>query len=370
MRCRYLCLFMTLGSVAARADFKRDSYRDIRMLGRGNAGIADVTGGISAFYNPAGLADSNRISFVPLDIALGVNKHVGTSWEHISTLTSDTNTIGQKFSPFLGKPMALQGTTFPNVSVPGFMIGYYNYADVNLEYRDPVYPKLDLQARNDWGLVFGGGWNVTPNIQLGASLRYMKRKSLSEVLDMASVFNLSVSYLKEIMENGEAWGLNVGARAHKQIGTTSWVAGGIAVEDLNGTKFRNADRGPLPDRQAQKFNVGVGYGTAIPYGDFRILFDMKELGDPTLSMTKKVYTGVEVALPLVTLRSGLFQGYWTAGVTTSIIPIFDLDIMTYGEELNSAAGLRESRYWMIGLRTGLDLNKSKKKKQRYSLDHL
>jgi len=354
----------------AHAAFERDSYRDIRLLGRGNAAIADVTGGPAAFYNPAGLADVNTFSFVPLDLALGANKNVATSISSVASLTSGDETLSQKFSPFLGKPMALQGTFFPHIAVPHFMIGFYDYADINIEYRDPVFPRIDLQARNDWGLILGGGLNITPQIQVGASVRYMKRKGIDEVLNMATVFNLTGAYLSEIMEEGEAFGFNLGTRYQQKIGKSSWIAGGIVVEDYGDTKFRNADRSPLPETQAQKFNVGVGYGFQIPKGEMKFLFDVKELGDSAKSTTKKIFTGTELAVPFVTVRVGLFQGYWTAGFTTTIIPFFDLDVTTYGEELSSAAGLREARYWMLGFRTGLDMKKGAKKKQRYTLDHL
>ena len=352
------------------AALSRDSYRDVRLLGRGNAGVADVTGGAAAFYNPAGLADADSVSFVPLDFSLGANKNVATSFSAFSGLTSSDQTLSQKFSPFLGKPLALQGTFFPHVAVPGFMAGFYDYADFNLEYRDPVFPRLDLQARNDWGLVFGGGRALTPNIQVGASIRYMKRKSLEDVLDMASVFNLTGAYLKEIMRNGDGWGFNAGVRLQSPIGSAAWVAAGLAIEDIGGVRFKNADRSPLPGEQIEKINVGAAYGVQTSVGAFKILFDIKELADTRKSYTKRIFTGAELDIPMLTLRTGLFQGYWTAGLSTSIIPIFDLDVTTYGEELSSAAGIRESRYWMIGLRMGLDMKKGQKKKQRYTLDHL
>ena len=354
----------------ATSGYDRDTYRDARLLGRGNAGIADVTGGVAAFYNPAGLADTTAISFNPLDFSLGVNKNIATSFSTISSLTSGNDTLSQKFSPYLGKPMALQGTFFPHISVPGFMLGYYDYADVNIEYQDPVYPRIDLQARNDWGLIFGAARSLSPNLQVGAAIRYMKRKSLLDTLSMATVFNLTSSYLSQLVRNGEAWGYTIGTRAQFRVGPAGWIAGGVVIEDYGNTVFKNDDRSPLPDRQLQKFNVGLAYGSLIPYGSYKLLFDLKELGDSTISFTKKVYTGAEVTIPFVTLRTGLFQGYWTAGFSTTILPFIDLDLSTYGEELSSSAGLRESRYFVLSLRAGLDMRKPAKKKQRYSLEGL
>jgi|GEM_PF-1165205 len=360
-------------SVSAE-NFYGDSYRDSRMLGRGNAGIADVTGGIAAFYNPAGLAASKNVSFVPVDLTLGFNKNIYDSLSEISSLTSGNETLSQKFSPFLGKPLALQGGYFPHVAIPGGMVGFFDYMDVNIEYRDPVYPRLDLGARNDWGLIAGGAANVTPFLQVGASLRYFHRKSLNEQLDMASVFNLTGAYLQEIMRRGEGWGLNVGARMkHMLDGDKMWISAGLVVEDLGYTKLKNADRSPLPYRQAQKVNAGLGLGINTPTGPAKVLFDIKELNRPDVSMTKRIFTGVEVPIPGFIFRGGFFQGYWTLGLTTSLIPALDLDLTTYGEELGSAAGLKEARYWMLGLRMGLDAQGGKSGKrhpQKEKLDKL
>jgi hypothetical protein len=362
---------LCLPCVLLAQNFTRDSYRDVRFLGRGGAGIADVRGGAAAFYNPAGLATSQNFSFVPLEASLGFNKNIYTSFAEISTLTSSGETLSEKFSPLLGKPLALQGSFFPHLSARGLMLGFYDYMDVNIEYRDPVFPRLDLAARNDWGLVAGFGIPLAPNFHIGASIRYMRRRNIEEVLNMASVFNLTGSYLLEIMEKGEAWGLNVGALFRQDLNSRLWLSAGFAVEDVGYTQFKNANRGPLPNRQAQKMNTGFAAGLKIPAGEAKLLFDIKELNDLEKSYTKKIYTGGELLLPLLTLRGGFYQGYWTTGISTYVLPGLELDLVTYGEELDSAAGLREARYWMLGLRTSLDMKKkSSGRKQRFTLDHL
>ena len=357
-------------SVAVES-FTRDSYRDTRMLGRGNAGVADVGGGISAFYNPAGLASDDTFSFIPVDGAFGGNQNIYTSLDEIMGLTSSSQTLSARFAPLLGKPMGLQGTFFQHVAIPGFMFGFYDYFDTNLEYKNPVFPQLDILMRNDWGLVFGGGVKVLPNVKVGVALRYLRRKTINESLSMASVGNLNSSYLATLYKRGEAVALNAGVILDQPLNSKMSMSYGLSVEDIGFTTFRNSNRGPLPLRQAQRVHAGVAYKLATGGSALKVLFDLKDLNNTEMDYSKKVYTGFELGIPAAVIRGGLFQGYWTAGLTITAIPLFDLDITTYGEELAYAAGLSQARYWMLGIRMGLDLTgKQKKKKQRFTLDHL
>jgi hypothetical protein len=137
------------------------------------------------------------------------------------------------------------------------------------------------------------------------------------------------------------------------------------------TTFRSADRSrPLPERQPMRMNLGLGYSLDLPASTATILLDLKDLNDPNVDWSKKIYTGIEVGTRLADFRGGLYQGYWTAGVSVAVLPFLLVDAATYGRELDSAAGLREDRYYMLGVRMGLDLKKSHKRKQRFTLDHL
>lgn len=351
--------------------YTRDSYRDTRLLGRGNAGLADVSGGISAFYNPAALAKTATFSFTPVDLAIGANQNIGTSFSEILSLTSSEGTLSERFAPLLGKPLGLQGTLFPHIAVPGFMIGFYDYFDTNIEYRDPVFPVLELDARNDWGVIFGGARELPLGIMVGFSARYMRRRIIEEDLSIATAFNLTGAYLQEIMAEGEAFGVNLGVLKVHKLNSFSSIAAGLTIEDAGYTGFKNSDRGALPVRQAMKWNTGLTYKVKSSVAGITVAADFKDLKNTDLSFSKKVHLGTEVDLPLFNVRGGFFQGYWSAGVTITAIPFMDLDFTTYGEELDSAAGLRQARYWLMGIRMGLDLsNKKKKKKQRFTLDHL
>jgi hypothetical protein len=124
----------------------------------------------------------------------------------------------------------------------------------------------------------------------------------------------------------------------------------------------------LPSRQGQNWGIGTAYEFQSLLLDVAVLADMRQLYFVGGSTTKKIFTGLELDVPFVTLRGGLYQGYWTAGVLVKILPMFDLEISSFAEELDSASGLRKNRYYLIGLSLGIDVQNKAQKKQRWTLD--
>jgi hypothetical protein len=362
------------GLTAGALDFKGPAWRDMRLLGRGDAGLATIAGGNAAFYNPAGLAWSDVYSFTLLNPYSGTNTNVIGSYANILGIASGSNsgqTLSQKFAPFLGKPLALQAGIFPQISMPHFMVGFFDVLDSDIAYHDPVNPTLDVDFRNDWGIIAGAGWNYQEYFSVGFSLRWINRSQLYDVLDTSTLLTATTDYLVQHMRKGDAYGFNVGFQGRLPMGKNK-LFGGFVVEDVGYTTFRSSDLSkPLPLRQPMRMNAGIAYEFgAVPGSTTTFYFDAKDLNDFDLSWSKKIYTGIEIATRIADFRAGLFQGYWTAGTSIAVLPFLLIDVTTYGRELDSVAGMREERYYMLGVRMGLDLKKSAKKKQRFTLDNL
>jgi hypothetical protein len=265
--------------------------------------------------------------------------------------------------------LGLQGSAFPHLHAPGFAFGFWDYFDASAEYRNPVYPELDLDARNDYGLILGGAWAYKKVFSVGASLRYQKRRHLRENITAGSILASGTSYLTTLMRRGGGYGINVGFQL-RQDWDKQFLALGGTIENLGYLTF--ASSGVAPDRQAQQFNLGTSYGANAGPARIGLHFDVRQLNTKNFDLTKRLHTGVEAGLLMFDVRLGLFQGYWTAGLSAQILPFMTLDFTTYGEELDAAAGQRYNRYWMMGFSIGVDLQpkSGKKKKQRYTLDHL
>lgn len=344
-----------------------DNYRDIRWLGRGNTGIALVNDGSAAFYNPGGIGAIRNYSFTLANPVLAGNQNFVSSFQNLSTLTSGSSSLTSKFSPFLGKPLGLQASAYPNIAVPGFVGGFWDYFDTQLEYRNPVNPQLEVSARNDYGLILGAGKGFNDRLFVGASVRYVRRKVVDTVISGSTLLTASASYLTNLLRNGEGWGFNVGAQYRLPLSASQTFSLGLTVEDLGRTRFVDQKGGAFPDIQDQKINAGMAYSFRSPVLDGSLLVDVKSLTNSEISTTKKLFTGAEVSLLRMDIRGGFFQGYWTAGLSLRLLPFLDLDFATYAEELDTAAGMRQNRMWLIGMNMGLELQKTAKRRQRFDL---
>ncbi len=368
-------LGITFGSFnsGAQSSFSGDNFRDIRWLGRGNTGVATINDATAVFYNPGGipLATSYRLQI--LNPALGANQNLYTGLNAITDVgTGGSNTgIASKFSPFLGKPLSVEASVFPSLSIPGFVAGVWDYVDSGIQYRNPVNPELDLAYRNDYGIIVGSGVKLAKGLGVGASMRYQRRKFVDTTVTGGLVLAGNTSALSNLIESGEGWGLNLGTQYHHEINSYNWFAVGLAAEDVGYTRFVNQHLGEqAPKPQRTQLNSGLAYGFTSQLADLSFRFDMRQLSNTEMSYTKRIYMGTEINLPLIDLRGGFFQGYWTAGFSFKALGAFDIDFATYGKELDSAAGIRESRVWMVGISTGIEFKKTSKRKQRFTLEGL
>ncbi len=352
----------------------RDNYRDPRWMGRGGAGLAGVDDGSAAFFNPAGLARNEVYLFNFADFSLGGNQNLATSYSTFTTLTSGTGTLSEKFSPLLGIPLAVEGSFYPHVAIPGVVFGFWDYADGEIQYRDPVFPRLDIYVRNDYGIILGGAKELLPGLYFGATIRYQRRTYMDENLTSATLLNATTAYLLEVFRKGYGFGATAGLQFSPKMGGKQYSALGLVVEDIGGTSFKNSTRTPVPAIQMQKVNTGLSYGVNTPVADLGVHLDVKDILRTDESYTKRIHMGLEFDFNYMSVRAGFNQGYWTAGMTFALFPLVDLDLVTYGEEQGAVAGQNLSRYYLIGLKVGMDLRAGQQKKtgrkQRFSLDKI
>jgi hypothetical protein len=73
--------------------------------------------------------------------------------------------------------------------------------------------------------------------------------------------------------------------------------------------------------------------------------DVEYVDQSSIQLGNKLHAGVEVSLPLIDLRAGLNQGYYTAGVGLNLL-FAQIDIATYGVELGAYPGQLEDRRYV------------------------
>lgn len=367
------------GGLAQAQTYKRDNFRDIRWLGRGNTGIATIKDGTALFYNPAGVAQPDYYSFSVFNPAVAANENFYSTGPQLATLLSSDDPLTTKLAPLLGTPLGVSGSIFPHLAVPGFSGGFWDYFDVGLQYRNPVSPELYVDSRNDYGIILGSGFGYKNYVNFGFSFRYHRRKLVSESITGSRAVTLAQGAtgadLLELVKKGEGWGINLGVQSRMDIGKASWFGLGATVEDIGNTKFKSST-GNAPIPQAMQINFGSAGGLKTGFVDVTVLADYRQWNLADVHPSKKIYIGFEASMLTMDLRAGLFQGYWTAGLSLRALPLFDIDFATYGEEVGYAAGIKENRLWMIGLRTGIGLQQKSRgrggsgKRYRSQLDAL
>jgi hypothetical protein len=207
-------------------------------------------------------------------------------------------------------------------------------------------------------------------VAVGAALRYEKRQQVKEVFDATSLLTISGRTLDSLMLKGDGYGLNVGLVARQPLSTTQDLRLAVATRDVGYTRFRTTNRKKVPERQRQSTTVGLSYLFQNPTLDASAHLDFVDVEHTDESTTKRLRMGIELSLLAIDLRAGLHQGYWTAGASLRLIPLLDVNLSTFGEELDSVAGIRENRVWMLGVGFLLDYKKKTVRRQRFTLDNL
>jgi hypothetical protein len=364
-------LFIFFNSyVHAISYYTRPIYKDPRWLGRGNTGVAVITDGSALFYNPAGLGQNQEYNFEVFNPSLGVAANAYESGTSLSTFKGGSSTISDKFSPFLGKPLTVESNLFPNFAIPKFAMGAFFAIDGSAEYRNPVNPELYIKERDDWGFTLGSGFSYEERFFFGASIHYIKRTIIDEEITGATFLNSSISTLTGLTKKGIGVGANLGFQYKQPLSEHHYYSLGISIDDVGSTHFRNKSLTlKEPSYQQQSVNFGSAYTIESEVFDLKVLVDARHLDRSVdYAVGKQIFLGTEVSLLFMDLRAGFYEGYWTAGLTLRFLPLFNLTLTTYAEELDHSPGLRENRVYMLGISSGLHLKALGKKKQKYSLD--
>ncbi len=108
----------------------------------------------------------------------------------------------------------------------------------------------------------------------------------------------------------------------------------------------------------------LGLGLERDFGAFalRPAIDYRYLNSSNIQIGKQLHAGLEVELPILTLRGGFNQGYYTAGVSFDFW-ILRIDAATYGVELGEYPGQHEDRRYVIAISTDFSFDPSFKNMQ-------
>lgn len=341
---RSLIFCFSLASLSAHAaDILPISSR-IRGLGMGNAQYSLVDDKDSLFYNPAGLARAHGMTWTVLGIGAGVGSDVVSNIEELENIESGGE-FADLISDFYGDKIFANASGLMALTFPYLSMAVYNQTYASITVNNPVYPELPVRFINDYGYAVGAAFPITSIFHVGMVAKRIKRSGVDKTYRASSLTTLDPDVLEsEFTQWGVGYALDLGTNIVIDGSMTDVIFSGV-WQNVGDTKFRSVNDSDIP---TDKANMGVGVGVIVdlPLMTIAPALDVTHLNRSDIQLMRKFNFGVEVGLPLLDLRAGFHQGYYSLGAGIGFGPM-QFDAATYGVELGDYPGQMEDRRYMV-----------------------
>lgn len=341
--------FVFLQSLLASAAELYEYNQTIRALGMGGVHILDVHDNAAMLRNPATLAYRSGIGWH----VFGLNSGLMADQNNLSAAQNVGAISGiASLAPLYGKNLwfSFNGDTTMQMPYLGLSMYTDNFASMLLS--NPAFPTMDMTYYQDWGLVLGGAVPLGPLGALGVNLKRITRTGSQKQLGPSDLMSATSStILNQFTDQGIAYGFDLGYEIKfpvvanptlhimwKDVASTAF----IAASGSAGTPPRIKDNLILGVNSFSEF-AGFGFAAGVEY---------RHISDTGEQIGKKIHLGTELSLPLVDLRAGFYQGYYSYGFTFDIW-LMQIDAAVYSVEKGAYPGQNEDKRAQIGLSINL-----------------
>ncbi len=346
--CGFIC---SIGTTAFSAELVQ-TWTSARALAMGNAYTAVVSDTDSLFYNPAGLARSSGFHWVILDPRVGLNGEGGINAVKDFTESED---MAQLFNDLYGNPLSFTAGAKSAFQIGGLAFGAFSGTDFSANLSNPAYPNFDLKYNGDYGFNLGIGFDFIPGLaKFGIVGRWINRVGTSLPIGASTMATLDGDALEEQLKNrGTGYGLDLGWVF--TIPSPIQPSLSFVWRDVGNTQFEHQGGAQAPTRIDSEMIVGGAVEISVPLISITPSFDYRYVNREDVQMGRKIHLGLEISLPLISIRAGLNEGYYTAGAGLDM-GLFRIDVATYGVELGEYPGQLEDRRYMaqLALELGFD----------------
>lgn len=325
-----------------------DSTLSVRGVGMGGAYTAVVNNGDALFYNPAGLSRTGGVYWTIADPNLGVG-NINAVQEVMDASGSDSSSFADSLSGIYGQPVWLGGGVKTAVVFPFFGAAYYQQVNLELLLENPVYPNLNVKGYWDKAGVIGFAFPVVPGFVYGGiNLRRVSRSGADTTFTGSTLSNLDAdAIIDQIQNKSLGYGLDLGmnmvipAPFVKPIFSFVW-------KNVGTTSYTSEDSSISPPSDEEDMILAAAIEVDVPLVTVTPSIEFRGLNKTSEQIGKKIHMGLELDLPLVSLRGGFYQGYYTAGLGLGLGPM-NLDLATYAVERGAYPGQHEDRRYVFQL---------------------
>jgi hypothetical protein len=346
--------FILFFSALSQAKENSEGWTSVRAQGMGGAYSSVVDDADSLFINPAGLARVSGVHWTVFDPRVGVNG-IETVSDVQKIVGASNSNMANTIDSLYGKRIWGGGGAKTAIAVPYFAVAGFANTEAGILAQNPADTSLNLNYFFDYGVAVGTGFDLIPGVfKLGFSAERINRTGTTLPVGPATLATLSSSALDaELKRRGTGYGLNAG--------TIMTVPGpvspslSVVYKNIGYTAFTAEEGAGAPPRIEPELVVGASVEIHAVIMKITPSIDFSYADRPDIQTGKKIHLGIEFALPLIDLRAGLNQGYYTAGVGLDL-GILKLDAATYGVELGEYPGQMEDRRYMaqVTLEFGFD----------------
>jgi hypothetical protein len=241
------------------------------------------------------------------------------------------------------------------VAVPYFGFAVYDNVDLNLRPQNPAFTSVDVNAIEDYGYAMGGAFQIGDFVQFGMDIKHIRRTGASESVGPSLIGTLDPTTIKNnLIREGNGFEVDSGMNlllpgsAHPVISAT-WRNMGVT------TYTADTYGDPAPPSDNNEITLGAAASFKLPLLTITPAIDLRYLNRTDVQASKKINFGVEFSFPLIDVRGGFSQGYYTAGAGVNL-GIVRVDLVTYAVELGEYAGQFEDRRYMAQVTIELDFD--------------
>jgi hypothetical protein len=334
-------------------------YEGIRPLGMGNAFTALADDENAVFYNPAGLSKVSTVTVGLLNPKISVARDsIDLIKDAEDTDFDETGEVAALLRQYTGKAQHLSVGLFPhvgvNISDAGVLFGVLAHSAMNVQIRNPAWPQSQVELNADLGPVLGAGFKVpaAEGLSVGMAVKYIYRNSLNEVYTPAQIASDNFEdIIEDDFNSGSGFSLDIGAIYDINQLVPFFDSTRIGIAGLN---LPNRSMGNAASIKHQ-FNVGIAAEKSLlPWCTLIGAFDVHDITQSAIDesqLSRRIHIGAELQFPMVSLRTGINDGYWSAG-TTLDARIFKLDLATYKVEQGAYAGQKDDRRYIAQIHIG------------------
>lgn len=327
-------------------------WTSARALGMGNAQTAIVRDGDAIFYNPAGLARVSGIHWTLLDPRASINNP--QNLELATDMKFDD--VEATLNKLYGKRVwAGVGGGKSAIWLPYFGVAAYQNSEVGIFTGARPNPRLELDTYFDYGGAVGFAADIVPSIfSIGATVRYINRTGAKQNVGPATLANLSSDDLRGQLERrGTGYAADFGALLRIPGPISPSVS--FVYRDAGVTTFSHEEGVGAPASVPSEMIIGAGMIMDLPLVTITPAIDFRYVNWIGVHTGLNINAGVEVELPLLSLRGGVSQGYYTAGAGVDI-GFLRADVATWAVELGAYPGQHPDRRYMgqVTIELGFD----------------